>query len=232
MRWWGFIHQEPKALRCVNCVETDTEWYNWLVLWSCFNYAPLHLSIKQLVGVLVKYLYTYKRYVYTSYTVIWLVSQLTDVSIDPLRPTRSIRYFTTEQSSWHHDISIEAVQVDCSIISSVSVKCRSIALHWNICPIRKVPLSNPGSCTTWHSVSDALESSVGRSPNLSNGNDTVVSIDRSIKREIDTWECVCVCECECVTLDIPVVTLSVSDRELLSERNEFGGDGLTVAEQV
>ena len=29
----------------------------------------------------------------------------------------------------------------------------------------------------------------------------------------------------------PVVTLSVPDRELL-ERNEFRGDGLTVAEQV
>ena len=36
----------------------------------------------------------------------------------------------------------------------------------------------------------------------------------------------------CVALDIPVVTLSVADRELLSEINEFGGDGLTVAEQV
>ena len=30
----------------------------------------------------------------------------------------------------------------------------------------------------------------------------------------------------------PVVIRSVSDRELLPERNEFGGDGLTVAEQV
>ena len=30
----------------------------------------------------------------------------------------------------------------------------------------------------------------------------------------------------------PVVTLSISDCELLPERNEFGGDGLTVAEQV
>ena len=198
MRWWGFIHQEPKALRCVNCVETDTEWYNWLVLWSCFNYAPLHLSIKQLVGVLVKYLYTYKRYVYTSYTVIWLVSQLTDVSIDPLRPTRSIRYFTTEQSSWHQHISIEAVQIDCSITSSVLIKCGSIALHWNMCPIRKIPLSNLGSCTTRHPVSDALKSSVGCSPNLSDGNDIVVSIDRSPQGEVDTWVCVWVWIWVCV----------------------------------
>ena len=30
----------------------------------------------------------------------------------------------------------------------------------------------------------------------------------------------------------PVVTLSVSDCKLLPDRNEFGGDGLTVAEQV
>ena len=29
----------------------------------------------------------------------------------------------------------------------------------------------------------------------------------------------------------PVVTLSVPDRKLLPERNEFGGDGLTVTEQ-
>ena len=30
----------------------------------------------------------------------------------------------------------------------------------------------------------------------------------------------------------PTVTLSVSDRELLSERNKFEGDGLTAAKQV
>jgi hypothetical protein len=57
--------------------------------------------------------------------------------------------------------------------------------------------------------------------------------------------CACVCEgeCECVHVHCsrtikanqvisPVVTPSVSDRELLSERNEFEGDGLTVAVQV
>ena len=112
--------------------------------------------------------------------------QLTDISTKSRHITSSIRYFTTEQSSWHKYISIESIKVDCSITSSVLMKCGSTALHWNMCPIRKVPLSNLGSCTTWHPVSDALESSVGRSPNLSNGNDTVVSMDHSIKREVDT----------------------------------------------
>ena len=101
----------------------------------------------------------------------------------------SIRYFTTEQSSWRYDTSVDSVQVDCSIISSVSIECcSSIAsfhssYHWNTCLIRKVPLSSsPLSRTTWPPVSDALESSVGCSvslPNLSDGNDTNVSIDPS-----------------------------------------------------
>ena len=45
-------------------------------------------------------------------------------STDGLVNTSGIKYFTTEQSSWHYHI-IEAVQVDCSIISSVSVECCS-----------------------------------------------------------------------------------------------------------
>ena len=52
-----------------------------------------------------------------------MLDQLTNVSTDPLHDTSGIRYHTTEQSSWHHDISIDSVQVDCSIISSGSAEC-------------------------------------------------------------------------------------------------------------
>ena len=109
---------------------------------------------------------------------------LTYVSTDSLVYLSSIRYHTTEQSSWRYDISIDSVQVDCSIISSGSAECCWI-LYWsrNSChPIRKVPLSKSVwiSLTTWPPVSDALESSVGSLPNLSDGNDTVVSIDHTL----------------------------------------------------
>ena len=46
------------------------------------------------------------------------------------------------------------------------------------------------------------------------------------------YTCMCVHVVNLMATASPVVTLSVADRELLSERNEFEGDGLTVAEQV
>ena len=45
------------------------------------------------------------------------------------------------------------------------------------------------SLTTWAPVSDALESIVGCSaslPNLSDGNDTVVSVDHPLQGEVNT----------------------------------------------
>ena len=42
----GFIHRGPKAPRCVNRVETDTEWYNRLVPWSCIKGALKRKSLR------------------------------------------------------------------------------------------------------------------------------------------------------------------------------------------
>ena len=109
----------------------------------------------------------------------------------------SIRYHTTEPSSWHHYITVELVQVNCSIISSVSEECSSTTiLYWNHTPIWEESLSSSFTTTTWHPVSDALESivwiwrywewSIGLT-NLSDEDVTVVRIDLSIQWEVNSY---------------------------------------------
>ena len=38
----GFAHRGPQARGCVNRVETDTEWYNWLVPWTTWPWQRIH----------------------------------------------------------------------------------------------------------------------------------------------------------------------------------------------
>ena len=79
------------------------------------------------------------------------------------------------------------VQVDCSIITSVSIECCCILDYsWNIVSIRKQPLSMSvgWNYTTWPPVSDALESIVCCSislPNLSDEDNAIVRIDHSLQ---------------------------------------------------
>ena len=111
----------------------------------------------------------------------------TYINTDGLFSIRSIKYHTTELSSGHCDTSINSVQVDISIISSVSIKHSTVIRQCrNSSPIRKEPVSLSiwRRVTAWPPVSDALESRVGCSiglPNLGDGNDTVVSIDHIIQ---------------------------------------------------
>ena len=110
----------------------------------------------------------------------------TYINTDGLFSIRSIKYHTTELSSGHRDTSIDSVQVDRSIISSVSIKHSTVIQQWNSSPIRKEPVSLSiwKRATAWPPVSDALESRVRCSiglPNLGDGNDTIVSIDHIVQ---------------------------------------------------
>ena len=109
-----------------------------------------------------------------------------------------IRYNTTKHSNRHHYITVEPVQVNCSIINtSASVERCSSTLYWNCSPIGEEPLSSSvwWSPTTWHPVSNALECIVWiwrwwdwsiSLINLSDQKVTIVRVDHSLQREVNT----------------------------------------------
>ena len=38
-----FTHQGPEAWGCVNHIETDTKWYNWLVVWATWPWQCIYI---------------------------------------------------------------------------------------------------------------------------------------------------------------------------------------------
>lgn len=121
--------------------------------------------------------------------------QLTDHCTKSLESISRIWYLTTKLSNRKCDIGIDTVQIDDSIITSASIEWCKRTLYWsNDGSIRKIPLSYSiwRSTTTWPSVSNTLECTIHSCrirfcTYLGDNNDAIISIDRSLQWEMDTY---------------------------------------------
>ena len=127
------------------------------------------------------------NFIQISCIVLWLTGcQLQhNVSTECLDGVIAVGYHTTELSSWRYDIFTDTVQVDSSIISSVSIEKLCTAFYRNLYPIGKIPLPSSGSFATRSLTGDTLECLRILPPYLKHENFTIIGISCTIQPEVD-----------------------------------------------
>ena len=98
-----------------------------------------------------------------------------------------VRHHAAELPGWSYNVIADTVQVDGSIIPSVSIEELCSTLHWDHHPIGKIPLSESSiRFAAWSLVCDTLEClRVINPPYLRDENFTFIGISCTIQPEVD-----------------------------------------------